>query len=87
MAGFFPRDLQQGVNMNANQRVCDSRLSWAEDEELIPQGDCDFVCRTLGADISDHLCEEIESFGHTTCGCACHPTGKQRLRQTAKAGA
>jgi hypothetical protein len=31
------------------------------------------IMREMGADIADHLCDEMESDGDIQCACACHP--------------
>lgn len=35
----------------------------------------------MGAEIADHLCEEIEDDGYTHCDCSCKPILKIRLRK------
>jgi len=61
--------------------VCESCIDWALEEGLAAQDECELLCRTLGDEISDHLCEEIETAGLTACGCACHHEQKTALRK------
>lgn len=62
-------------------RVCETCLDWALEEGLAAEDECAILCQTLGDEIADHLCEEIETAGATRCGCACHHREKARLRQ------
>lgn len=66
--------------MNATSRVCETCLAWANEEELAPEDECELLCVTLGDEIADHLCEEIENAGATRCDCACHPNEKRSFR-------
>lgn len=61
--------------------VCESCLEWALEEGLAAEDECELLCQTLGDEISDHLCEEIETAGTNTCGCACHHEQKLALRK------
>ena len=65
--------------MNTNS-VCETCLDWAMEEGLAAPDECELLCRTLGEEIADHLCEEIEVAGSPACGCACHPAVKRQLR-------
>ena len=38
------------------------------------------LMRELGAEMPDHLCDEIEEDGEARCGCACKATTKRKLR-------
>jgi hypothetical protein len=52
--------------------VCDSCIE-ALEEEGAPEGAEAQMAVEMGADIADHLCDEIESDGDIRCTCACHP--------------
>lgn len=67
--------------MDKQARVCELCSEAAAEEALTAPDEVELLCRELGADIADHLCEEIELDSVTTCGCACHPSEKQRLRR------
>lgn len=64
----------RGIAMSDNGRpghsVCDLCLSAAE-EEGAEEDIAAEVMVTLGADVADHLCEEVESDGEIRCACAC----------------
>lgn len=60
--------------------VCETCLDWALEEGLASADECELLCQTLGDEIADHLCEEIETAGLTPCGCACHHAQKLVLR-------
>ena len=68
--------------------VCDSCLDAAYDEagSLFDDEDgtpAEEICLTLGADIADHLCDEIETQGEVRCDCACKQRRKRELRAAA----
>lgn len=67
--------------MDKPARVCELCTEAATEEALAAPDEVELLCRELGADIADHLCEEIELAGETACLCACHPGEKQKLRQ------
>lgn len=69
--------------MSQTTRVCDDCLQSAGDEIGEPSEECIIICLELGSEISDHLCEEIESDGAARCDCACHKAVKRRLRLAA----
>ena len=56
--------------------VCESCLE-AADEEVSPDissvREMSSFMVDMGADIADHLCDQIESNGEIRCACACHP--------------
>ena len=54
--------------------VCDSCTMAAEDDGVARGLISDAVMIALGADMADHLCDEIESGGDIRCSCACHPS-------------
>ena len=51
--------------------ICDS-CTMAAEEDGVPDLVSDAVMIALGADMADHLCDEIESGGDIRCSCACH---------------
>ena len=53
-------------------KVCESCLEVAE-EEGAEEEEASMLMRTMGADVADHLCDQIESDGDVQCACACHP--------------
>ena len=61
--------------------VCESCLG-AADEEVSPDissvREMSSFMVDMGADIADHLCDQLESNGDIQCACACHPH-KMRL--------
>lgn len=61
-------------------RVCEMCLDAAAEEALASPDEYELLCVTLGSEIADHLCEEIENEGYTRCKCACHPSEKRDLR-------
>lgn len=73
--------------MNANTGVCEMCLQSAAEEAMAPEDECELLCVTLGSEIGDHMCEEIENEGATRCKCSCHVAAKQLLRATAKGDA
>jgi hypothetical protein len=56
--------------------VCESCLQ-AADEEVSPNissvREMSEFMVDMGADVSDHLCDQLESGGDIQCACACHP--------------
>ena len=50
--------------------VCDLCLAAAEDEG-VDEDIKEQVMMELGADMPDHLCDEVESAGYVRCSCAC----------------
>ena len=58
-------------------KFCDSCLDAAMDEG-VPEGE-ENILFDMGADIADHLCDQIESDGDIVCRCACHPDSKRNL--------
>jgi len=50
------------------------------EEAIAAEDEVELLCVSFGADIGDHLCEEIEHEGATRCGCACHEDAKRVLR-------
>jgi hypothetical protein len=72
--------------MDQQPRVCESCLDAAAEEALASPEDCELLCLTLGSDIADHLCEEIELAGALRCSCLCHGRAKAQLRQSVRAG-
>ena len=74
--------------MDRKDRVCEMCLQWAAEEAMAEEDECELLCVTLGSEIGDHLCEEIENDGETRCRCSCHESAKQVLRgeATAKGG-
>ena len=56
--------------------VCESCLG-AADEEVSPDissvREMSSFMVDMGADIADHLCDQLESNGDIQCACACHP--------------
>ncbi len=72
--------------METETAVCEMCLDAAAEEALATEDERELLCITLGADIADHLCEEIESDGWTRCGCACHGPEKQARRGETAAG-
>jgi hypothetical protein len=63
--------------------ICESCLE-AADEEVSPDissvREMTQFLVDMGADIADHLCDQIESDGDIQCVCACHPH-KMRLQR------
>jgi len=51
--------------------VCESCIEALEDEG-VPEGAEAAMAIEMGADVADHLCDEIESAGDIRCACACH---------------
>jgi len=51
--------------------VCESCIE-ALEEEGVPEGAEAQMAVEMGADVADHLCDEIESAGDIRCACACH---------------
>lgn len=69
--------------------VCDSCLTAAYDELGEMGGDTDLamqrtVCLEMGADIADHLCDEIEEPDLGPCACACKQASKRSIRHAQK---
>ena len=62
--------------------ICDLCLE-ALEEELgeTDKDEVEFMACSLGADIPDHCCEEIETDGAVVCECGCSPTEKASLRK------
>lgn len=56
--------------------VCESCLEVA-DEEVAPDissvREMSSLMIDMGAELADHLCDQIESDGDIQCACACHP--------------
>ena len=52
--------------------VCETCIE-ALEEEGVPEGAEASMAIDMGADIADHLCDQIESDGDIQCACACHP--------------
>jgi hypothetical protein len=71
---------KEGSKVNANARVCEMCLASAAEEAMAAEDECELLCVTLGSEIGDHLCEEIENDGDTRCGCSCHQPQKHMLR-------
>lgn len=62
-------------------KVCEScREAAAEESEGFGLS-ASYVARTLGAEITDHLCEAREE-GGITCACACNPRPEMVKRVT-----
>ncbi len=74
---------EEGRRLNASLDVCEMCLQAASEEALAEIDECELLCVTLGSEIGDHLCEEIENEGATCCRCSCHRSAKNRLRGTA----
>ena len=53
--------------------VCETCIE-ALEEEGCPEGEEARMAMDMGADIADHLCDQIESGGEVRCRCACHPS-------------
>ena len=51
-------------------RVCDTCLDCAYDNDVEDESQAD-VMAMLGADLEDHLCDQVETAGEIKCGCAC----------------
>ena len=51
--------------------VCDSCLTVAYDHGVYGLEDQEEFMRMLGADVEDHLCDEVETDGEIKCGCPC----------------
>lgn len=51
--------------------VCDSCLDAAYDEGIDDDATANMVMLELGADLADHLCDQVETDGETSCACAC----------------
>ena len=62
-------------------RVCDSCLDAAYDMGLEDRESQVTIMVEMGADVEDHLCDEVETDGEIRCGCACrlHSTRKVKL--------
>ena len=52
-----------------NAPVCDSCTNAAHDEGA--GAIAELLMLELGADMADHLCDEVETGGQIVCGCAC----------------
>ena len=50
-------------------KICDSCYIAAQDEGISEES-IDYILILAGADIADHICEELET--GTGCACACH---------------
>jgi len=72
--------------MERQPRVCESCLDAASEEALAAPEDCELLCLTLGSDIADHPCDEIELAGTVRCSCLCHSRAKAQLRQAVREG-
>lgn len=67
--------------------ICDSCIQALEDEGC-PEGAEAMMAIDLGADIADHLCDQIEAEGDIfpnsagtvlyACACSCHPRTTRR---------
>ena len=44
-----------------NVSVCEMCLQSAGEEAMAAPDECELLCVTLGSEIGDHLCEEIEN--------------------------
>ena len=51
--------------------ICDSCFMVAEDVG-VPPGEEERVMMSLGGEVADHLCDQIESNGDIKCACSCH---------------
>lgn len=69
--------------MNGNARVCEMCLEAASEEAMAEASEYELLCVTLGSEIGDHLCEEIEIEGVTRCRCSCQESTKVALRRDA----
>jgi hypothetical protein len=58
-------------------KVCESCIE-AIEEEGVPEGTEATMAVDMGADIADHLCDQLESNGDIQCACACHPSKRWR---------
>ena len=67
LAGMFPLGISP-----RRDTVCDGCLTAAYDEGAGDQEDQQIICREMGADIADHLCDAREELGMPTCACACN---------------
>jgi len=59
--------------------ICDSCYDAAYDEGM-PDGEEFEILSAIGGEISDHLCDEIESDGDIECRCSC----KLDLKRTSR---
>jgi hypothetical protein len=62
--------------------VCDTCVESAEEDGAwgMDDGDIATILRDMGSEISDHLCDEIETDGEAKCGCSCKRRLKRQLR-------
>jgi len=63
--------------------VCDDCVNKAYDQGVEGYDEQVSTMMSIGAELPDHLCEELELDGEIRCDCGCHGREKQRLR-TAK---
>ena len=62
-------------------KICDLCTEAAQEEAAVDLDAGEFyedICLMLGADLPDHLCEQVEN--GTPCDCPCHPNKRQPLR-------
>lgn len=71
---------EEGRKVHSNMSVCEMCLQSAEEEAMAEPDECELLCVTLGSEIGDHLCEEIENDDQTRCRCACHESVKRVMR-------
>ena len=63
--------------------ICESCLAAYEDEgmDLDDEFLVEMIAASLGADIADHFCDEIEDEEADPCDCACKMDAKKRQRR------
>ena len=67
LAGMAPLGLP-----SRRDTVCDGCLTTAYDEGAGDRENQQIICREMGADIADHLCDAREEPETGRCSCACN---------------
>jgi len=66
-------------------RVCDSCMTVAYDKGINGAAEQAATMVSIGAELSDHICDEFEPDGEIRCDCGCHGRAK-RLGECSSCG-
>ena len=69
-----------GKEVREMTRVCDSCMTVAYDKGINGAAEQAATMVSIGAELSDHICDECEPDGEIRCDCGCHGQAKRRLR-------
>lgn len=59
------------IGMKHLNPICDGCLTAGEDEGANTIEEAEMLMKLLGADLADHLCDQVETDGEIRCGCGC----------------